>query len=941
MQLYAITFKRFLSLLFLLLFHLGMRAQDLPPIQNFAMSDYGAGSQNWSISQDSGKNIYFGNNAGLLEFNGSRWKLYTAPNGTIIRSVEVIEDMVYTGFYMDFGFWKRDVFGDFQYTSLLDKLDLPLIEDEHFWNITSRDEWILFQSLDRIYLYNTSTEKFDVIDFKSNRAMIFNLEEGIFVQSPGKGLFMLKNGGIELISSQDIFIEDTVIGLYDRPDGRLIITEKGRFYLWDRNGFEEWEVDAVVESKNINLYSSYQLDDGSLMLGTVSNGFIHMGDSGEVLHHVNQENGLINNTVLAIFEDADSNVWLGLDNGISIVNIQSAFSEFIDTKGKLGAVYSSFVSEDWLYLGTNQGLFCKNLKLEEGFKMIKNTNGQVWNLKSIDGSLFCGHNKGTFIIEGDEAILISDNSGTWDVIPVPDNKNLLLQGNYNGLSILEKKNNEWHYRNQVSGFEISSRSFVIENDLQIIVNHEFKGLFILTLDSDFENVIETKTKDRIGYDSNISRFGADNIFSSNHGVHIFDTDQNKLIPNEFLNSLFYNESDRISGKLIFEPKEDKLWGFSSRNIICMEQDLFDGEPRAIKIAIPKDFRQNQGLIGFENVFALGANEYLIGTSTGYVLLDFQKKQPEEFSVYINKITKHYGNGEIDKASLEGYGLLPFDQNDLSIQFNVPEYDKYTDVDFQYKLIGLYDEWTPWSTETLVYFGNLSYGKYSFVVRARIGNVMSTNEAAYDFEIARPWYLSLIAIAFYTVGLAILLIMVHRSYKKYYSRQQKELMEQSERNLELTRLANEREIMNLKNEQLQKDIENKNRELTMATMSLINKNELLLGLKKDLSSLEDKGSRDQVIRTIDRNLNNDRDWAHFEEAFNNADKDFLKKVHKLHPELTPSDLKLCAYLRLNLSSKEIAPLLNISVRSVEIKRYRLRKKMALKHEKSLVEYILEI
>ena len=72
---------------------------------------------------------------------------------------------------------------------------------------------------------------------------------------------------------------------------------------------------------------------------------------------------------------------------------------------------------------------------------------------------------------------------------------------------------------------------------------------------------------------------------------------------------------------------------------------------------------------------------------------------------------------------------------------------------------------------------------------------------------------------------------------------------------------------------------------------------------------------------------------------NADTDFLKKVKLAHPSLTPNDLRLCAYLRLNLSSKEIAPLLNISVRSVEIKRYRLRKKMELHHDQGLVEYIL--
>lgn len=80
---------------------------------------------------------------------------------------------------------------------------------------------------------------------------------------------------------------------------------------------------------------------------------------------------------------------------------------------------------------------------------------------------------------------------------------------------------------------------------------------------------------------------------------------------------------------------------------------------------------------------------------------------------------------------------------------------------------------------------------------------------------------------------------------------------------------------------------------------------------------------------------------FKEAFDNADKDFLKKIKAAHPSLTPSDLKLCAYLRLNLTSKEIAPMLNISIRSVEIKRYRLRKKLNLLHDDGLVNYILGV
>lgn len=160
-------------------------------------------------------------------------------------------------------------------------------------------------------------------------------------------------------------------------------------------------------------------------------------------------------------------------------------------------------------------------------------------------------------------------------------------------------------------------------------------------------------------------------------------------------------------------------------------------------------------------------------------------------------------------------------------------------------------------------------------------------------------------------------------------------------LEIAALENNQQLMRLKNEQLSQDVDSKNRELAVSTMSLIKKNELLALIKDDLKNNSDEGSKSikSVISTITKNINEEDTWTVFKEAFDNADNNFLKKVKQSHTSLTPNDLRLCAYLRLNLSSKEIAPLLSISVRSVEIKRYRLRKKMDLAHEKGLVEYIL--
>ena len=184
-------------------------------------------------------------------------------------------------------------------------------------------------------------------------------------------------------------------------------------------------------------------------------------------------------------------------------------------------------------------------------------------------------------------------------------------------------------------------------------------------------------------------------------------------------------------------------------------------------------------------------------------------------------------------------------------------------------------------------------------------------------------------------------LVNRLYKSYYEKQQVKIMEENRRRSKRNKLKVKKKIIEISNAKLQNEIDSKNRELAVSTMSLIKKNEFLNSIKDQLRAVKDPAEIRSVIRTIDRNISNEDDWKFFEEAFTNADKDFLHKIKEAHPEVTPNDLKLCAYLRLNLSSKEIAPLRNISVRSVEVKRYRLRKKMDLPHEKSLTEYILEI
>ena len=236
---------------------------------------------------------------------------------------------------------------------------------------------------------------------------------------------------------------------------------------------------------------------------------------------------------------------------------------------------------------------------------------------------------------------------------------------------------------------------------------------------------------------------------------------------------------------------------------------------------------------------------------------------------------------------------------------------------------------------------MRFGNYEFKVRSKIGDDNSDLIKSVDFSIQRPWYGSNFMIANYALIFGILFFIINNYYNNFYKRKEEKMIRINQSQLELKEVEKKQALVTIENEKLIQDIEGKNRELAISTMSMIKKNQFLSKIKNDLKKADSIQKANSVIKVIDKHLNNQDDWKFFEEAFNNADKDFLKKVKDYHPTLTNNDLRLCAYLRLNLSSKDIAPLLNITLSSVEIKRYRLRKKMHLPKNQGLTDHLLSL
>ncbi|GAA3656488.1 triple tyrosine motif-containing protein [Flavivirga jejuensis] len=916
-----------------------IHAQERPPIEIFSPKDYGAETQNWSISQSKENYIYVANNKGLLEFNGANWQLYMSPNETIIRSVNVIDNLIYTGSNREFGYWQRNKLGQLHYTSLSKKLKVDFLEDEEFWNIISIDDYILFQSLKRIYIYNKTDASYSIIDSDTIIYKIFKVDETIYYQKTKDGIYKIENGASKLVSNNVILKENRLVNIFSINSHLLIETENNGFYVLDNGILSKWDIPANKKLSEVSVFRSIRLKDHSFILGTRSNGILHLTADGTINYNIDSVHGLSNNTVHGVFEDAENNIWLALENGINCVNMKSSFSIYTDEEGKIGTIYTSSVFNDNLYIGTNQGLFYKPQGKKEKFKLVEGIQEAVWCLTIIDNTLFCGHDTGTSIINNHTAEKIKGTQqGTWNIKPI-DKTDLLLQGNYDGLYIIQKINNTWVFRNKIKGFNLSSKFFEIY-DGQIFVSHEYKGVFKIDVDNDFTKVLEIKKDPDLGKElnSSIIKYNNDLLYIHKKGVLKYNTKVNKFLKDTVLSTLF-TEEDYTSGRLEFNKETNTLWCFSLKDLNYISPGKLSNIPKVSKIPYSKSLPR--GLTGYENISYLNNKKYLIGTSTGFVVIDLDKGSNRAYDISINLITKQSIISSPEIVNKNTNGGFKNKDNNIEFTYSVSEFEKYLDTEYQYQLEGIYPNWSNWSARSKTLFENLPYGDYVFNVRARVGNTITKNVASYSFNIESPWYLSKTMLFAYVFLVLLFSLIMHNIYKRYYRKQREALLQKTTRELELKELENKQQLMRFNNEKLRQDIDNKNRELGISTMSLIKKNEFLNSIKKELQNIDDINNIKHVIKIVDRNLNNTDDWHVFEEAFNNADKDFLKKIKIEHPALTSNDLRLCAYLRLNLSSKEIAPLLNISSRSVEVKRYRLRKKMDLPHESSLTDYILEI
>tara|TARA_R110000868_G_scaffold67582_3_gene200420 strand:- start:1742 stop:4615 length:2874 start_codon:yes stop_codon:yes gene_type:complete len=929
----------------------------LPDIRNYKRTDYKGGTQNWNIDQDKNGNLYFANNNGLFQFDGTSWRKYILPNSTAVRSLKIDDSgKIYVGGYNEFGYFKPNSKGKMEYFSIskmINKKQVKLID--FIWKIHIVNKAIIFQSFGRIYSYKNNQLK--IIEAPNRFQFSFLVNNHLYLQESSLGIVEYKNSVLTPLKGTTNINNTEIWGMFSLPNNQLLITTltKGLF-IYENGKMTPWNTEANSFIKKNSSLGGVEIKDNYITLNSVLDGIIICDLKGKIIQHINHAKGLQNNTVLTSFIDNKNNLWLGLDNGITFINESSPIT-YLGFSYGLSTVYASVFFKNKLYVATNQGVFYQsweNTIKQDPFKLVEGTTGQAWNLQIINDQLLCAHNRGALLLSGNKVIKTIDNKGYFGFKAIPNKPKFIIGAKYNGFALFENTASGWQFRNKLEGFDKSANTFEI--DATNLWLKKDAVLYKMTLSQDlksFENIkiFENLSKKIKGIGS-IHHLKNNIFFQTNNHFYQYSNQQKSFTENKSVSSIFKNIPNINS---LTEDKYGNIWYVFNESLGVLMKNKNGNYQN--KVA---DFSNLTGNLvsNYLSVNSMDSSTIFIGLTSGLAHYDPNitnnlKIKPNVFirSFSFSGDTLVIGNGN---KTIENYEI-PYTSNHVRFTFSSPTYDNIESVEYSYQLDGFDSKWSNWSTISIKEYTNLREGDYTMKLKSRNSFGIQSEVATISFCILPPWYRHYLAYLGYLFLVFILIYYIRKRVKikirknKYYETiEQRRLYLEKETKIRQEQFDLEKEIEKLKNDKLQIKILAKDKELVNNSLQVVKKNKILNGIIQKLKDINidslDESTKFQFTKlnkSITKEVNADKSWKDLEKHIKNVHFDFLKRLKEKYPTISPRELDLSTYLLMNMSTKEIAEIMNISSGGVELARYRLRKKLELNKKENLIGFLMSI
>jgi len=911
--------------------------RNTPLKEHFDSNDYKGGIQNWAFDQNSEGILYIANNDGLLEFDGREWNKYEVPFSGRLRALKVdSQDRIFVGGQGQIGYFTKTK-NDLVFTSLLKYLPSDKQDIAETWKILELDGKILFNTESELFVFEDNNIK--AMTLPGYMRFAFHVENRFYAQFYGKGLYEIVNNNFIQVKGTEIGHD--IIAILPNSEGYFCLTREGEMNLLNDKGYTP--IDLKVNLGTVN--DALKLTSGEYVIGTQSKGIYILNSNLTLKNHLTKKEGLSDRTVKSLYEDQFQNLWVGLNNGIDYLKLSLPFSLINEEVGVEGTGYAAIRYDNEIYLGTNNGVFIqkKEKNILEGypFKIIAGSEGQVYNFSEVGNKLILNHDRGAFDLEGENLTQIQD-IGSWKFMntKIP---NLVVGGDYRGISLFNKNNDNWSTIQRVEELEEqSSRIMEFENDSTLWMTHGSKGAFRIEFDSNLN--IQKKIKKfgkNDGLPSNImiGVYSLNNnlVFTTEKGIYDFNINSDAFSPNLYFNKLL--GTAHVSAMVSNESNsiyyiQNKKFG----NLVQKGFGTFENETNIFK-HINKFISDD--LI---NISILDKNNVLIGAKEGFIDYTPNKKLfiNNNFQVLLRKVETQsptdsistYNPSYIDKIEIT-------ETHSIKFHYAAPYFDGFEDLKYSYRLLPLDEQWSKWTNSGDKEFTHLPFGEYTLEIKAQNIYELESNLSSFSFEVLTPWYFTNWAKLCYLILALVSLILIPFIQQKKHRKEKSIIYKNKDEEIKIK----DKEINKLENEKLKSEIDLKNDQLTTITMHLVKNNDFIQDVQNNivssLNQIDSKKELKKIIKTIDKELSNNDSWDQFAYHFDQVHGNYLKKLSDNNIKLSPREIKLAAFLRMNMSSKEISKMLNITPRGVELARYRLRKKLKLQREQNLVEYLIDL
>lgn len=824
----------------------------------------------------------------------------------------------------------------------------------------------------------------------------------LWVGTEGSGLYKihLDSKQMQRFTIQNGLISNNIMDIAQDKRGQLLLaTDGGGLHVFDPTTYAVWSYQYGKTRGTLNTNALYDIlidKDDNIWIGTY-NGGVNIAKAHQPPIETFDRTGLIagelsHRSVLSMCLTVDNQLFVGTDGGgLNIFNPQNkTFTSILNQPKAYGNVVKTIFEDRqkrlWLgYFNDGLSLFDKktrrfkhyranpnrNTPNENGYFKYPNGNN-VWSITDDkNGNIwigFMGAGVHRFDPRTEQFQYFSHHPNTPlsissnDVMALLcDQKNQLWIGTSNeGLNILDienqKINSFKHHPNEMESLTTNDIRCIFEDSKgRIWVGTESGGLHLWKGNGKFQhfgikeglisNAIMSILEDKNG-DLWLSTFKGISRFSPEKNVFLnFDFHKNLYINSNQFNQLAALRTTTVQGV-------EALWFGGINGVSIIRPDdirFFDKKPNIVLT----DFKIFDKSIAFDNNF-----------------------ERDDILVQSLEMVKNI--------------TLSYSDNAFSIAFAALDFTDPLKNQYAYKMEGFDKEWNMANSEQRqAAYTNLDHGTYFFKVKGANHNGVWSDEKVLKIVIVPPfwktwWFKLLIFILLAAFAFFLFKIYVTRremtlrqkvleserailrlTNEKLASEQavlslkneklaseqvvlslknEKLASEQIVLSLQNEKLENQQAILTLQNEKLEGEVKAKNMELMSKVMQTAHKNEILIDIKEQLENFK-KANENEKIKILNRlkikledEIEGEKSWEQFTQYFDQVNQNFTTKLLQKHPALTPNDLRICALARLNMSNKEMAALLNISVNGVEKSRYRLKKRLNLTPEDDLDDYM---